>query len=512
MVDALLIYPKLGSMDSMVVDLPLSIIYAASDSLKQGYNIKALDLRTLAEDWKSTLEKYFKEGVLLAGISVMTGNPLKNAREVSRFIREKSPTTRIVWGGPHVTVVPETIKEPYLDYLVRGYGSVSLANLITHLKTGDRDFSTVPGLSYKQEGKDFHNPRSTEHEMISYKDIPYRLIDVCSKSYEHKYNQTRMFPIFSAIGCPYSCSFCVHPTIYKEINGAKWRIYSQEEVIGHIEYVQKNFNVEHIVFMDDTSFPDLPRMQKIFEKIIERGIKVTMEFRGARVNEIDRMDYKFLNLLVKAGGRVLMVGVESGSDRVLKNFQKGITKEQILRVNRKLARYPQITPHYNFIYGTPGETYEDLLETKKVALQLIRENPKAYFGFGSDWKPIPGTRMLNIAERDFGFKGPRSLEDWIAIDSSDAKTKIFHPWYTPRLNNLIKLMQISSFVVDDKLIKESRGNNTLLFQALRLLARIYKPIALFRLKFNITQLMVEYKLWQLTIQVLARLPQSSEIN
>ena len=500
MIDALLIYPKLGSMDSMVVDLPLSIIYAATDSVKQGYHIELLDVRTISGNWKEVLKSKLEEGVLLAGISVMSGNPLKNAKEISIFIKDNSPDTQIVWGGPHVTVVPETLSEPYLDFIIRGYGSNSLAKLIACLKNGyNSNLSSIPGLGYKKKGEIFQNARVTEHEMIGYKDIPYDLIDVNSKYYQRRYNKTRMFPLFSAIGCPYQCTFCVHPTIYKEINGAKWRKYSTDEVVSHIEYVHKKFNVDHIVFMDDTSFPDLLHMQKIFEMVIERDLHITMEFRGARVNEIDRMDDDYLTLMEKVGGRVLMVGVESGSNRILKDFQKGITKEQILRINRKLARHPNLIPHYNFIYGTPGETYQDLMETKYLALQLIKENPKAYFGFGSDWKPIPGTVMLSIAEKEYGYKKPLTLDEWVLMDSSDALHKIVHPWYTKELNNMIKLLQIASFVIDDKIIKESMDNNTLLFCIFRLMAQIYKPIALFRLRYNITNYLFEYRLWQYII-------------
>jgi radical SAM superfamily enzyme YgiQ (UPF0313 family) len=203
-----------------------------------------------------------------------------------------------------------------------------------------------------------------------------------------------------------------------------------------------------------------------------------------------------------------MVGVESASDKVLKSMQKSITKEQILRVNRKLARHRDIIPYYNFIYGSPGETYEDLIETKDVVLQLLKDNPKAYFGFGSDWKPIPGSKMLITAEKQYNFIQPKTLDDWIEIDSSDSKTKIVHTWYTHRHNNLIKLMQIASFVIDDKIIRESSSNKTMPFRLLRVLSRIYKPIALFRLRFNFHYLLIEYDIWRLMVRIMPYLKMS----
>lgn len=510
MIDLLLIYPKLGTMDRMIVDIPLSIIYVASHSVKRGYVVKVLDLRGKHEDWEKSIKFYLDQGVLSVGISVMTGSPLFYAREISIFVKKYYPATKVIWGGPHPTVLPDTIKESFIDFLIRGYGSVSLENLISCLKLSDNNFSGIDGLSYKSDGKIYHNQRSTEFEILKYEDIPYHLVDVKSAMYKRAYMEKRMFPIFSSIGCPYKCTFCIHPTIYSIINGSKWLPYSSSEVVKHIEYVVNEFGITNICFLDDTSFPDLGRMRQIFQMIINRNINISIEFRGARVNEIDRMDDDFLDLMVKAGSRTLMVGVESGSERILKTMQKGITKEQILRVNRKLAGHPELVPHYNFVYGTPGETYQDAVETKDTVLQLIRDNPKAYFGFGSDWKPIPGSEMLDIAIKEYKFQVPKTLDDWIEIDSLDSKSKIKHSWYTRKHNNMIKLMQISSFVINDGLIRESELNKTVIFKILRVFSQIYKPIALFRLRMNFHQLLIEYTIWRVLVRIITYFKMSDD--
>ncbi|MBF0294466.1 MAG: radical SAM protein [Magnetococcales bacterium] len=504
MIDALLLYPRLGSMDSIIMELPLSIIYAAAESAKRGDDLKLLDLRREKGDWRQAIHPILQQGVRLVGISVMTGMPLASAREISRYVKEHFPHVPVVWGGPHPTVLPETIREEFIDFLVRGDGSLPLADLIAALRSGQPDFAAIPGLSFKDgQGEAVHNPRATGFERIHYTDIPYHLLDVGSDDYQRLYKGERqkLFPIFTSVGCPYKCTFCVSPAIYKVINGKKWLPDPEDEVIEHIEFLIANYQVTHLSIIDDTSFVDLPRMGRIFRKIIARGLHLTLEFRGARINEIDRMDDDFLELMVAAGGRVIMVGVESASDRILKTMQKGITREQILRVNRKLARHPKLIPHYNFLYGSPGEQYEDLVETKDVVLQLLADNGNAYFGIGSDWKPIPGSVMLEVAEREFGYVGPKTLDDWIEIDTFDSTRKIRHPWYSDRFDNLVKLMQLSAFVIDDKLIKESRGNTTWFFRLVRLAARIYKPVAYFRMRHNLHHFMIEYSLYR----ILARL-------
>ncbi|MEO5332528.1 MAG: B12-binding domain-containing radical SAM protein [Magnetococcus sp. YQC-5] len=504
MKDVLLIYPRLGSMDSMVVDLPLSLIYAATDSVKQGHTVELVDLRCESNDWQSVLTQRMAIGFRLVGISVMTGSPLRNARDISRFIRQHWPTTPIVWGGPHVTLLPETVEEDFVDYLIRGDGSIPLAELITVLQAGRKEPVGVAGISYKNaQGQPVHNPRSDQFERLHYLEIPYSLVDVNSPNYQRLYKGQRFFPLFTSVGCPYKCSFCVSPATYSVIKGKKWLPDPDDEVIGHIRMLIDRYQVTHLSIIDDTSFVDLKRMRRLFNRIIEEGMGLTMEFRGARINELDKMDDDFLDLMVQAGGRMIMVGVETGSDRILEQMQKGITREQILRVNQKLARHPQLIPHYNFFYGAPGETYEDVVTTKETILQLLRDNPQAYFGVGgADWKPIPGTKMLETAQEKFGYQAPRTMDEWIEMDNTDAKNKIVHPWYTKEHNNMIKVMQLAAFVADDKIIRESHGNQTPWFRVLRLLARIYKPIALFRMRHNFHYLMFEYTIYRFVVRLI----------
>lgn len=499
--EVILVYPRLGSMDAMVVDPPLSVLYAAADCVKMGVKVKVIDLRG-ERNYKKIISQAITPETKLIGLSVMTGNPLKYAKMVSQHVREKHPQVKIVWGGPHVTVVPETIEEDFIDFLIRGYGSVSLYKLYKAQFDGKLD--GIEGLSYKSEGQVIHNQRSDTFEVLSYQEIPYDLVDMNSTKYMRNYNQKRIFPLFSTIGCPYRCNFCVHPAIYEEINGAKWQTYDTSEVVGHIKMAIQKYQANHFVFFDDTSFRSLKHMRELFEKLVNENLGVTLEFRGCRINELREMDDDFLNLLVAAGGRVIQVGVESGSNRVLKEMQKGISAELVIEQNKKLARFPQIKCMYNFLYGMPGETYEDLLATKNLAMQIVKDNPQSYMGFGGDWKPIPGTKALTNAMKYGDFKAPKTLEDWIEIDSSDSHQKLVHPWYSWKQNQLIKVLQITSFIIDNKLIKETEGNNQPFFVFVRLLSRIYRPIGLFRLKFNFNYLMVEYEIFTVFLRLLGK--------
>ena len=84
---------------------------------------------------------------------------------------------------------------------------------------------------------------------------------------------------------------------------------------------------------------------------------------------------------------------------------------------------------------------------------------------------------------------------------TDSKIKVSHPWYTPELDRFIKMMQVAAFVVDRKLIRESIDNHSLGWVVIRFFSRIYRPIAMLRLKHNFTSFLIEYKVMRLALRV-----------
>jgi radical SAM superfamily enzyme YgiQ (UPF0313 family) len=185
-------------------------------------------------------------------------------------------------------------------------------------------------------------------------------------------------------------------------------------------------------------------------------------------------------------------------------MNKQITVEQILRVNSKLARYLKLKPHYNFFCGIPGETEEDLIRTKELLIRLVEDHPGCYLGRGAHWKPIPGSALYKTAVRDYGLRSPNSLEEWAAVDSSDAD-RIVHPWYTPRLVRMIGLLQVAGLVLDSK-TRDMTGNmGPALGPIFRLLVALYRPLLRLRLKYNSTFLMCEHRIWEIGLSNLGRL-------
>jgi radical SAM superfamily enzyme YgiQ (UPF0313 family) len=487
----LLLYPKLGSADTLITYPPLSLLYAASESIKKGKNISILDLR-LYNDYLEAIKKNIDPDTKIVGISVMTGRPIKYALEISRFLKDNYKLS-IVWGGVHPTLLPkETLKEESIDYIVAGYGSRAIFKLIDVLEK-DSSLDQVPNLYYKKNGKILFTNFLKEHELIPYYDIPYHLVDM--DKYFSRTLGKRDVPIFTSLGCPYSCTFCVAPVLYKNINN-KWIGLDVDSIISHIEMLASSYQIDALTVFDDESFFQIERMRDFFQKLISSGLskKIKINFRGARINELDKMNDEDIALMAEAGVNYIMIGVESGSEKVLDSMKKGFSPQAIRRVNKKLALYPKIKPHYNFFVGTPGETVEDLKATRDLLLDLLKDNPSCYLGFGSDWKPIPGSEMTSLAEKEFGLKIPNTLSGWAEVDSFDADYPIRHAWYSDEYERMVRLLQCSAGIIDRKFYREFITDKRFFIKLLAVAVLLYRPFILWRVKHSFSRFLIEFKI------------------
>jgi len=271
----------------------------------------------------------------------------------------------------------------------------------------------------------------------------------------------------------------------------KWVCLSAKEVADHMEYLIHGQGVNEIYFYDDNSFVDLGHMRSILEEVKNRGLKARINFRGVRISDILKMDKGYLQLMVEAGVKALHMGVESGSQRMLDMFNKGIRIKDIREANRKIARYKEITAFYNWIVGVPSETPEDLKETARLLMELIRENPRCLVLQPNIFYPIAGSELMSLVHRH-GYIQPEKLEDWVNVGFEKIRPQ---PWISRKNKNLIKMLHVTSLFIDDKLdlvIQKASIKNFFL----RLIIGLYRPFAKIRFEYGITFCLFEYPLYQ----------------
>ncbi|MBF0361076.1 MAG: B12-binding domain-containing radical SAM protein [Oligoflexia bacterium] len=511
--NVVLFYPQLGWMDTFILDLPLSLIYVAFDCYKNGIEVRIVDQRIEKTNWKKALSNAIDENTTLVGFSVMSGNPILNALEATKFVKEKFPSIITVWGGMHVTICPkEVIEDVNIDYIIRGLASKSLYKLICFLtsKTFNNSNSLaiteIEGLGYKIDNKVHMNEMSTTTEYPSLNELNFS--GVTLDNYTRFNYKDKVYSLFTSFGCPHKCRFCFAPIFWKDIKGKKWFPYKEDEVISHIVYMIKTHNIGYVSLLDENFFLDLKRAENILRGILNAGVKVSWGIRGARVDDLARMSDEMLALLEEIGVRQIMIGAESGSDRMLQLMKKGITVDQIILANKKLSHFPSINPSYNFLSGLPDENSEDIYKTAKLADQLIRDNPNASFSGLNQLIPFPGSELYDRCI-ELGHIPPKNLSDWGKVDTHYNKGKT--PWIDKKTKNTLQSVQAALMFIDKKIAREliisSNSNNNssssnssskvalskkFIYASIILAGKLYRPFALFRVRHSFFKFPVDY--------------------
>ena len=226
----------------------------------------------------------------------------------------------------------------------------------------------------------------------------------------------RVLWIVSSRGCPFNCGFCYN----KVFNMNRWRGHSAEFMIKKINDLTDKYKIDFIRFMDDNFFGDFKRAEKII-----RNIKVPYFAEGM----IHYITPGFAGMLKETRCRELMVGVESGSDRMLKLINKPFKTKDVVNSIRIMQQYaPGVRIGACFIFGLPTETLEEFRSTVRLLVELEKIHKNIIFN-PQYFLPYPGTQLYELA-KEMGFKPPTKTEDWDQINNYFTKkdSKYSKPW------------------------------------------------------------------------------------
>ncbi|MBL7158813.1 MAG: B12-binding domain-containing radical SAM protein [Candidatus Omnitrophica bacterium] len=307
----------------------------------------------------------------------------------------KNRNIKTVLGGPHPTSVPLETMEFFgneLDYLFQGEAERGFAKLLDMLE-GDANINLndIEGLLWRKEGRVFSNPRFFE-ENIDNLGIPaWDLIK--PETYPEAqhgafFKKFPIAPIITTRGCPFSCTFCAGNLI----SGKRLRKRSVSHILGEMEALYNSRGIREFHIIDDNFTLDRAFAKSLLKAVKESSMNVSLSVpNGIRV---DTLDDELLELMKSAGLYLISLGIESGSDRVLKLMKKNTTVEGI-RKSVVLIRKHGIEVAGFFILGFPGETKEDIEKTIRFSLELdlIRANFFTYL-------PFPGTESYNNLKRE----------------------------------------------------------------------------------------------------------------
>tara|TARA_Y100000294_G_C8543137_1_gene332031 strand:- start:52 stop:1575 length:1524 start_codon:yes stop_codon:yes gene_type:complete len=478
----LLIQPRHGIWDGIFLRFPESVLSVAATPHSKGYDVTILDLRAL-KDWKNDLKKYLQDGSpICVGITALTGPSLKDLIDSVEIIKNFNKTIPIIFGGVHATLLPEqSLEHDGIDVVMKGEGDFTFFEAIKVFEKHNLEEVLKKNLLKNVKGVYYYNKTNEGNKLVftglapmvmnldELPDTPYELLDLS------KYNAADLGNGVSASfqtsrGCPFACTFCGNEVLQKR----KMRTLSVPKVVAKIKMLQNKYGYNSFVFVDDLTIAGRKHFLEFTSALKEIRPKISWTSVGIRANLISKLNDDDMKLLWDSGCRALDIGIESGSERLLKWMNKADTKENMLRANRIMSKLPIITK-YSFIVGFPTETDQEREETLNFYLQLQKDNPNMWPHF-SVYLPIIGTKMYDHVKKY--FKQPETLKDWINIAYHEGWFFKNKNWIENYKRRELSLIMISSVF--------SNKNAKVKFTSFlgRLSFILYHPIAKLRFKYR----------------------------
>ena len=331
------------------------------------------------EDVIEDIKKFNPDLIVLDSSFPSLNNDIKVAELIKQSHGDDAKTVLV--GPPTSQFSEEILRSSGIDLVARWEYDFTLKEIAEVMEEG-KDFDNIKGISYKENGKIIHNPN---REFTSSDDLDK--IPFVSRIYKKHLNIRDYFlgqslypevQIFTGRGCPNQCTFCAWP---QTLMGRKYRVRSVTNVLDELEWLQENLEIKEVFFEDDTFTINKRRVLEFCKEYKERGLDITWSCNV----RVDSLDLETMKEMKKANCRLLIVGYESGSDKILKNIKKGFTIKQIKQF-AKNAKKAGLLVHGDFIIGLSGETKETIALTKK----LLKETKPDILQI-SVASPFPGT-------------------------------------------------------------------------------------------------------------------------
>lgn len=326
---------------------PLGLGFIASTLEKNGVEVDFVDNYVEPIDMRKYILETKPDYV---GISV---NTICFQEFLKMFDSIKDLNVKFICGGPHVSIIPESIPQE-VDYIVIGEGEKAMLDIVNG-KVNSRFVCPEPIKNLDE----LPGPKWEMFEGIKYWDWMEFL------------DGRPIFSMNTSRGCPYGCNFCSVSSIW----GKMYRSFSVDNIIKEIKFLIEKYGAKGIYFREDNFTFNKNRVLEFCEKVKPLNIQWVCESR------IDNLDTEILEKMKEAGLKGLYLGLESGSNRVLKFMNKNITVEMI-REKVSLIKSLGIKVMGSFVLGVPTETIEEKNETIQLMNELHCEvtNPNVFCG------------------------------------------------------------------------------------------------------------------------------------
>jgi radical SAM superfamily enzyme YgiQ (UPF0313 family) len=351
-------YIESSATSAMKLFPPTGLEYVATSAKRVVDKVTLLDLRYEEELSKTDKLIDFISGTIdIVCVGIAWDRQLEEIYKILNAVPKDIP---LIIGGYTATERVEEVfvKCPGVDIVVRGEGEETIKEILQGV-----DYKDILGISYRSQGRVIHNG----HRALSPVDnFAYPDRSLRRSTYRLSLNQVKLpgmtfDTVLTARGCPFKCKFCtftLNPLGQKRDYSAR----GVESVANELEEV----TAKVVLFSDENFSIEPKRAEAICDAIISRGIKKRFIIQ-TRI-EIARSP-QLLEKMAKAGFKVMLIGIESPHDWILKQLNKGFDSKTVRESFKVLKKYP-FYYHGYFIYGNIGETEEEMLYISQFAKEI----------------------------------------------------------------------------------------------------------------------------------------------
>jgi len=404
------IYQEL-SKDHSAIEPPIWAAMLTNHCLSRGFDADLIDCEAERLSTSESADRILKYDARVYCFVVYGQQPsastqnMVGAVDTAEKLKELNPEAKVLFVGGHISALPRDAlrKHECVDIICQNEGVYVISNLLGLKNLNDKEeLAKIDGIGFMAEGEPFlTKPQSIVPKSRLHIDLPgmaWDLLPDISRyrtSGWHSYtNNTEVSPfgaLYTSLGCPYRCSFCMINIINRTDNtygvasdkSNKFRFWEPEFIITQFDKLAE-MGVKNVKIADELFVLNPRHFMKICEMIIERGY----DFNIWAYSRIDTCKPQYLRTLKKAGVNWLGLGIENPDQILRKEVHKDSFKDVKITDLFSMMRDEGMYVAANYIFGLPMDTHDSMKRTLDFALENRTEFVNMYTAMAYPGSPL----------------------------------------------------------------------------------------------------------------------------
>jgi len=325
---------------------------------------------------------------LMIGVSCLTAD-YHTCKDVLRICKQLNENIVTLMGGIHPTFLDQDcIALPFVDIVVRGEGEWTLLELIQALENGGfhppyGELHRIKGITFKENGQVIRTPERPLGDLNELPPLNFGLL-----RYEFV-REAYSYGMMSR-GCAFNCTFCADNRFWKGV-----RRFPVSRIIHEMETLEQVYKSPMVAIEDNMVYLGSEQFSELCREIKQRKITLGPQFYVLTRTDCI-IDSQGMKDMEGSGIRNVVLGIETGSPKVLKMMNKKTSPETIISGCEKLTKYGLISIGL-WMIGHPGDSAEESEHSLELLRHLLDKGflSKANFSYFTPW---PGTRFFEDME------------------------------------------------------------------------------------------------------------------